>query len=372
MNTMEPIHFLRLFVDPSWRRTGLHAPFLYPFWGNPNTEASLFAKEMFDACSFDTSMYTITDDITKADVVFAPYRHIWLLQHDPKLLEECARTAQEAKLPLFIDGMGDIEKPINIQNSYVLRIGGYRFLPEKNRIQVPPAADDLLERVCGGKFEPREKREEKPVIGFAGWAELSLEQRLRTIAKELTIRLRAIVDDRYKACEKGVLWRERALDILGRSDKVVLNLRKRSSFSGNVKTASDDMRRLRAELVETVLTSDYALDVRGDANDATRLFEILSLGRIPVILDTERNFPFSDVVDYDSFSLRVDFRDIHKLPDIVAEFHKNISPERFLEMQQNARAAFVAHFRIDAQMKHILRQINYLRTKEKEPAEASS
>ena len=117
------------------------------------------------------------------------------------------------------------------------------------------------------------------------------------------------------------------------------------------------MQKLREEMLDTILGSDYALDVRGDANDSTRLFEILSLGRIPVIVDTERNFPFSDKVDYSSFALIVDFRDIKKLPERIAEFHKNISPERFEEMQRNAREAYVKYFRIDALMRPLSEEL---------------
>lgn len=120
------------------------------------------------------------------------------------------------------------------------------------------------------------------------------------------------------------------------------------------------MRKLREQMVDTILYSDYALDVRGDANSSARLFEILSLGRIPVIVDTERNFPFSDKVDYASFALIVDFRDINRLPERITEFHKNISPERYEQMQKNARDIFVTYFRIDVLMQHIIEE---LRTK---------
>ena len=117
------------------------------------------------------------------------------------------------------------------------------------------------------------------------------------------------------------------------------------------------MRKLREEMVETILQSDYALDVRGDANDSTRLPEILSLGRIPVIVDTERNFPFKDKIDYSSFALIVDFRDMKQLPERIVEFHKKISPERFEEMQRNARNAYVTYFRIDALMRSITNEL---------------
>ena len=117
------------------------------------------------------------------------------------------------------------------------------------------------------------------------------------------------------------------------------------------------MRQLRQELADLVLASDYGLDVRGDANESTRLYEVLSLGRIPVILDTERNLPFRDVIRYEDFSLIVDFRDIKRLPERIADFHCSLSPEKFIEMQHAGRAAFVAHFRTDAHMRHIVRQL---------------
>lgn len=345
-------------MSSGWKRNGLHTPLLFPFWGNPNQKSSLFAKEMFDTYSFDTSMYTVTDDTSDANVVLAPYRHNWLLRNDEELLAECARVAHKSGLPLLIDGIGDIEFPVRIENSFVLRIGGYKFIQEVGRIQVPPASDDLLERCVGGQMQLREKLEGmKPVIGFAGWTKLTKIQKLRTIIKELPTRIHGFFDVRYQAMQKGVLWRRRALDILKRSDTVELHLKERASFSGSAKTASTDMRSLRQEFVETVLQSDYALDVRGDANDSTRLFEILSLGRIPVVIDTERRLPFSGIVNYMDFCLIVDFRYINKLPNIVAEFHKKIAPKKFIEMQQNARDAFIHNFRIDAQMKHIIREI---------------
>lgn len=346
-----------LYVNPAWQGRGMHTPFLNPWWGNPFAESSLFTKQLFDAYSFDTRCYNITDNLHRADMVLAPYPHAWFMRHDNALFDECIRTAREANLPILVDGMGDIEYPINAQNAYVLRCSGYHFLPERGRIDIPHFADDLLERCRGGKLEVRSKEEGKPVVGFAGWATLSPVQHLRTVIKELPVRLRGIVDTRYRACTKGVLWRAKSIQLLARSPLVTLYARSRTSFSGSSKTAEGDQRALREQMVDTIVQSDYALDVRGDANNSARLFEILSLGRIPVIVDTERNFPFSDKVDYSSFALIVDFRDIKKLPERIAEFHRDVSPERFVEMQKNARDAYVRYFRVDALMWHIVEEL---------------
>ena len=346
-----------LYVNPSWHRRGLHTPLLNPWWGNLLGESSLFTKQIFDTYSFDTDSYAITDDIQKADMVLVPYPYVWCVRHDSALFDECVQTARREGLPLLVDGTGDIEYPIDAENVFILRYGGYRFMSERGRIQIPLFADDLLERCRGGRLDVRKKREGKPVVGFAGWANLTLIQFLRTIIKELPVRLRGIFDVRYRACTKGVLWRQKAITLLKRSPLVAFHSRTRSSFSGSSKTAKGNMRELQEQMVDTILHSDYALDVRGDANNSARLFEILSLGRIPVIVDTERNFPFSDKIDYSSFALIVDFRDIKKLPKRIAEFHRNISPERFEQMQKNARDVYINYFRIDALTRRIVEEL---------------
>ena len=348
---------LTFFVNPAWRREGSHTPLLTPWWGNPFSEPAFFTKQIFDTYPFNTEYYTVTADIQKADLVLAPYPHRWFLQNDTKLFDECMQTAREKKLPLLIDGAADLEYPIDGKDIYVLRYGGYRFLPERGRIQIPFFGDDLLERCRGGKLVIREKKELKPVVGFAGWANLSPIQRLRTAIKELPVRLQGVFDERYRACTKGVLWRQRAMKELRRSPLVEFHCRARNSFSGSSNTAQGDMKVLQKQMVDTIVKSDYALDVRGDANNSARLFEILSLGRIPVVVDTERNFPFSDKVDYSSFALILDFRDINRLPERVAEFHAKISPERFVEMQRNARDAYLRYFRADALMRPLVEEL---------------
>lgn len=127
--TMPPLSF---YVDPAWRRAHVpHTPLLNPWWGNPYDETSLFAKQMFDAYAPDIAYYAITDDIRRADMVLAPYRHNWLLRFDAGLLAKCLDTARTENLPLLIDGTGDIEIPIDMENVYVLRYGGYRFFPNQ-------------------------------------------------------------------------------------------------------------------------------------------------------------------------------------------------------------------------------------------------
>ncbi len=352
---MEHVTF---FVDPAWQRQGLqHIPLLYTMWGNPLTASVPFWRELFERRCFDTKYYSVTTEAAKADMVLMPYSHNVALAQWPELLDACAQASKQLSKPLFIDGLGDIEHPVKIPNTVVLRYGGYRFMPEKNAIHIPPYADDLLELYSKGELAVRNKGP-RPLIGFVGWASLPFGQKLRTIVKELPPRLKALGDDRYAAVRKGVFFRAAATAVLKKSPRVATNFILRSTFSANLATMSGKPEDLRREFVENLLSSDYGLCVRGDANASVRLFETLALGRIPVIVDTECILPFADEVDYRQFSLIVDFRDMARLPDLVADFHNSLTNEQFMNMQRKARAAYVNYFRVDALMPHILKELD--------------
>ena len=374
----QPIAFFRLYVNPAWRRIkDVPSTLLFPFWGNLIPESSFLSREFFNSFSFDTRFYGITDDITKADAVFAPYRQATIMRYDPALLTECAQTAKSAGLPLLVDGLGDGETPLGIDNAYIMRYGGYRTLGEEwwrnrlpvhlrfesphTRIQVPTQVDDLLLRCTDGVVRVRRKGEGKPVVSFAGMVKTTFKNTVHQRLDESHLYLRGLLDDRYFAMSNGIFLRTKALRILEHSNKLVCKFTGQFFSPLSPRRSYDEMKEFRRGFAEMILESDYALDVRGYGNASYRLYEILSLGRIPVIIDTERYFPFSDVVDWHKFSLIVDFRDIKRLPQIIADFHKSLSNEQFETMQREARAAFVNYFRIDAQMPHIIREFNRLR-----------
>lgn len=345
------------FVSPAWRNKDCpHIPLLYPFWDNPLDKRRVpFQYALFERYGFDPAYYAITDNEEEADLVLMPYAHNLVRRSMPQLFAECRATAGRLGKPLLVDGVGDIENPVP-RDVLVLRYGGYRFSRTQNEIIVPPYANDLLELYCGGTARLREWQD-IPTVGFSGWSSLTVAQEVRTMLKELPDRLRGVFISRYRAKKKGVFFRRKALAIFKRSSEVALSVLVRSSYSGHVDTASNSAEVLRREFVDNLLQSDYGLDVRGDANASTRLFEILSLGRIPVIVDTERNLPFSDRVDYRSFSLIVDFRDLPHLAERIAAFHRSLTPEEFKAMQLRARDAFRNYFRVDALTRPLMEDI---------------
>ncbi len=349
---------LRLYVNPSWRRSMAHTPLLDTHWDPIQHENSPFVSDVLSTYRFDTSQYSITENIQDADAVLFPYRYRIVQMHLRDIFQEALDSARANGKRLIIDAMGDAEYDIPHAEAIVLKYGGYRFEKKDNEIILPPYADDLLERYCNGTLSLREKRD-APIIGFAGWITAPFTRRLYWSVKELPKRLHGLVRSRYGACRKGVFVRMDVVRALADSHVVETNILARKGYSGNVKTAERDIETLRREFVENALESDICLDVRGDANNSTRLFEVLSLGRVPLIIDTERNFPFSDELDYRAFSIIVDFRDIKRLPEIARAAYDAISPVEWRAMQEKARAAYREWFRPDALTAHLIRAIRF-------------
>jgi hypothetical protein len=346
---------MRFYVDPAWRRPELrHSALLFPFWGIPPMPKTPFLEQLFTQHSFDTSIYTIVSTLSEADAIFLPYPQTIVERTAPELLPLARRVAKESGKPLVVDGASDIEVPL--EDALVLRYGGYRFMPKPNEISIPLYAEDLLEHYRGGELALSPYRP-RPVVGFSGWAQISLSTLLRALVREWRARLYGPWDSRYRAMKKGIFFRREALALLAASSRVELNALTRATYSGHRETMSKSPELLRQEFVQNLIDSDYGLDVRGDANNSIRLFEILSLGRIPVILDTERNLPFADRVDYASFALIVDFRELPHIADRIADFHTSLTEEAFREMQRKAREAYVQHFRVDAIMRHIVEEL---------------
>ena len=344
---------MKFFVDPAWRRALPHIPLLYPVWGNAASEMHPFQRALFETYEFDTNYYSLVADINDADMLLMPYSYNIATQWAPDVITLCAEASRVSGKPILIDGSGDIERPITIPNSIVLRYGGYRSEKKANEITIPLFADDLLERYCAGELRLLEKKL-KPTVGFSGWATLSSWQTMRALVKELPTRIHGLWDGRFRAHKKGIFFRQQALRVLSNSPRVGTSFVARSSYSGHLDTASASAEALQREFVDNLIETDYALDVRGDANNSIRLFEILSLGCIPLVVDTERNFPFSDILDYSSFACIVDFRDIEKLPEKLMEFHATLTPEKYVEMQRRARAAYQDYFRVDALTPHLI------------------
>jgi predicted O-methyltransferase YrrM len=111
--------------------------------------------------------------------------------------------------------------------------------------------------------------------------------------------------------------------------KIKTNFIIRSAFwGGNIHD-----KRLRREYIENITDSDLVLCCRGAGNFSFRLYEALSLGRIPIIVDTDKLLPCDNVIDWDKFIVTTPQT---ILKDIL-EWWNKITLKEYMELQQYSR-----------------------------------
>lgn len=331
-----------------------YANLLFPLWGTGADKKNIiYLGSAFKKHGFNANLLKLVPTPQEAEYVLIPHEYWRLRRRAPASLEKMIAEAQRVSKPILIDAGGDEPGVVDVPNARVLRMNQFKFELPSYEIKIPIPCEDLLETYFGGELQIRMKSK-IPSIGFVGWADMPLIQRLRSFTKELPIRLRTLLNTQYATKIKGVFWRERANRIFRASSRIRTNFIIRSSYSGNIETLEGKQEKNRQEFVDNIIGNDYALVIRGDANDATRFYEVLSLGRIPVLIDTSVVLPLETIINYREFCVIIDYKDLSKAPDILADFHAGISNEKFMNMQRKARDAFEHYLRYDAFTPHLV------------------
>ena len=153
---------------------------------------------------------------------------------------------------------------------------------------------------------------------------------------------------------RGILFRRMIISILKSSSLVTANFLGRDSFSGNEKTRKLSFEQSRKEYIQNILYSDLSLAVKGDGNFSIRFYEVLSLGRIPLFIDTNCILPLEEEIVYDDFIARVDSSDITNIAKRVSEYYMSMTDSEFGERQKKARLAFETYLRADKFFSYVL------------------
>jgi hypothetical protein len=340
---------LTLYIDPTLSHdTARVSPLVYPLWNSQANKTISFGKA-FTQHPFDTTYYSVTEDPDSCDCHLWPFNY-WATIKKPeskKKLDEAYANAHAHGKKLLIDAFGDTMSSVPYPDAIILRFAQYRRNLCANDIILPAYIEDLLETYRQGKCVPRQKSE-TPTVGFVGWGTLPFQKHIRSYIKELPVFLWSLVYRKDGIFRKGVFLRAQALKALMSSPGVQTRFLIRGSYSGHVQTAEKGLEELRREFVDNIDMTDYTLCQKGDANQSTRIFEVLSMGRIPLVIDTECVFPLQHMIDYTSCCVIVAHEQCHDIGAILERFHRKLSPEAFVRMQECAREVFEDYLRIDA------------------------
>lgn len=323
-------------------------PLLRPFYDLPPldktfpwSQGSVFANYINNA-----ENYFELAPANQADIVIFPFDWCWVRgfswrerddQEAKRRFIELYRSVEGSgkSISAFFSGDRSCEK-IPLDNATLFRQSAYKSRAEsKSCFAFPAFVEDFVASYLSNEPVLREKSP-VPVVSFCGLANPpNITSHIKSVVYLIDTLIRLGHTDVVPA--KGENLRSRILRTVTDSSLV------KSSFivrDQNLFIGADDTNskvKLREEFIGNVLESDYVLCCRGSGNYSYRLYETLSLGRIPIIIDTDIALPFDDLIDWKQHAIWVSERDIDLLPEIVAEFHERITPAQFKELQEENR-----------------------------------
>ena len=136
----------------------------------------------------------------------------------------------------------------------------------------------------------------------------------------------------------GERLREATLQAAERSPHLKTSLIRRNHWNFNL--SEEQQVQEQREYIQNLQNNAYILCPRGAENYSFRLYETMSAGRIPVIIDTNMRLPDLGNLQWSDFSVIVPCSKIHHLGEIIQAFHDRLSQEEFDRMCQRSRAAF--------------------------------
>lgn len=205
------------------------------------------------------------------------------------------KLANQYKKQIITFYNDDLDSSINIDSIIVYRTSFNRSHKKKNEYAMPAWSADLL----SGDLKLRDKGK-IPVVSFCGAITHSV--------------------------------RQRCLDLLRDHRSVGMSFIVRHAFwGGDIHNAF-----LREEYIANIVNSDLVLCCRGAGNFSYRLYECLSLGRIPIIVDTDTPLPCDDVVKWSDFIITTPDR----INQSINDFWEKITLREYYDIQKYARHVY--------------------------------
>jgi hypothetical protein len=244
--------------------------------------------------------------IEDCDLVLLPFKYG---HSDATPYIEEAKSAGKKIMVIFNDDSSE-ELPLG-DDCIILRTSFYKYTKKKNEYAMPPFCADFFQS------NTSQFKSENPVVSFCGG--LTHPTRVE------------------------------GLRLLHESDLIESNFIIRNGFWAP--GVSKDI--AIKEFNSNIRNSLYGFCCRGAGNFSFRFGEVLSHGRIPILVDTDCVLPYEHIVDWNEHALIIPESDINNIVDRVIEFDSELSASDIMAMQIKNRNVWKEYFTPLGFVKHL-------------------
>ncbi len=347
---------LKIYTDLSLLPLGFPVDLLIPFIGKFNAEDNdgKMMSTRFDDYIKNGKDYISLTSIEESDVCLLPIAYE---------LREDKKKNFENSIQAFIDKVKLSKKKtlvflghdipsckIKIPNAIIFNSAINKSSQQKNVFAYPHFFEDYISVYKNNNISIREKFE-TPTVGFCGYAPpLNLKWGKAKITGDIKLIANYCGIMKYFPSKSSHSYRARTLLGLKRAKNVNPNFKIKGNFAWgpqgimNTGASTETDSEFRTNYVDNILNSDYTLCVRGIGNNSIRFFETMCCSRIPIFVNTDSVLPFDFIIDWKKYCVWVEENEIDRCGKVVAEFHKNVSSEKFKELQVEMRELWEKYF----------------------------
>lgn len=279
--------------------------------------------------------FEIVNDIERSDVAVFPINitHLYLLRRKAELVNFIDKARTNHKIIWVFSG-GDIGLTLPFEDIFVFRLGGFNSKMGKNTMIFPSFISDPLEIALKTDFLALPKTE-IPEIGFVGHAQTGFVKYMEEVSSFIRWNLRRYrgraFTDFQPFYPSGVL-RGKYLNFLQKEPSLKCNFIFRNKYRAGAIT-SEEKERTTREFFQNIYENLYTICIRGHGNFSVRLYEVLAMGRIPILIDTDCRLPLDQSVSWKEHVLLVKEEDVYELPSKIFEFHSRLTEDELIDMQ---------------------------------------
>lgn len=276
--------------------------------------------------------YSFSKDILSADIVIIPLdiNYFFILKKE-KELQAMINEAKKYAKPIWVYSSGDIGKSTNAE-VFTFRLGGFNSKLDNNTFIIPAFIQDPYLAFLNRDFKAIEK-EEKPTIGFIGHANGSHLKYFKEFLVFIYSNYKRIRNNNsfdFQPFFPSGKFRYDILIDLFENPEIKTDFIFRKRYRAGAKNQLEKIK-TTLEFYENIDQSLYTICVRGAGNFSIRLYEVLAMGRIPVVIKSDFRLPLP-FLDWASHCV---FADKENIAQTLINFHNSNSSEDLIKLQES-------------------------------------
>lgn len=133
-------------------------------------------------------------------------------------------------------------------------------------------------------------------------------------------------------------YRQSCINRLESETKIETNFIGRDGFWGG----KPNDKEFSLEFKKNILNSHFTLSNRGKGNFSIRFYQVLSLGRIPALIDTDMVFPFENEIDWDNIIIKT--KTEKALIKKITSWWETKNDDEIIEIERKCKEIFDSYF----------------------------